>query len=146
MGLFQIAQVGWKLWAVLVGLRTSLCPLFLKKTREVHQSHRCPPSRWWPNPPTHRISSVSWVNIFKWTLTFIYTHRVNNPSKGMYGELKYFIKPFTRLETSSTFLNSHHKILQKIQFFEFQLVERSFRSIECSFQSIEQESNRDRTI
>ena len=31
----------------------------------------------------------------------------------MYGELKCFIKPFTRLETSSNTLSSHQKILQK---------------------------------
>ena len=65
-----------------------------------------------------------------------------NPSKGTYGELKYFIKPFTRLETSSIFLNSH----QKIQFFELRSVERSFRSIKCSFRSIEQKLNSDRTF
>ena len=35
----------------------------------------------------------------------------------MYEELKCFIKPLTRLETSSTFLNSRQQILQKIQFF-----------------------------
>ena len=34
-------------------------------------------------------------------------------SKDTYGELKCFIKPFTRLETSSNSLNSHQKILQK---------------------------------
>ena len=58
----------------------------------------------------------------------------------MYGELKCFIKPFTKLETSSNFLNSDLKILQKIQFFEFQSIKSSFWSIKCFFWSIEQES------
>jgi len=50
----------------------------------------------------------------------------------MYGELKCFIKPFTRLETSSNSLNIHLKILQKILIFDFQ--------------SIKQESNSDQDI
>ena len=57
----------------------------------------------------------------------------------MYGELKCFIKPFTRLETSSNSLNNHQKILQKILFYDF-------RSIECSFRSIKLESNSDQFI
>ena len=56
------------------------------------------------------------------------------------------MKPFTRLESFSTFLNSHHKILQKILIFNFQSVESSFWLIECSLQSIKQESNIDRNI
>ena len=44
----------------------------------------------------------------------------------MYGQLKCFIKSFTRLETSSTFLNSHQKILQKIMFYNFRSIESSF--------------------
>ena len=54
----------------------------------------------------------------------------------MYGELKYFIKPFTRLETFSNSLNSHQKILQKIIFYDFHL-------FKCSFRLIKQESNSD---
>ena len=54
-------------------------------------------------------------------------------SKGTYEELKCFIKPFTikpfiRLETSSNPLNSHQKIL----YYNFRLVESSFRSIDSS--------------
>ena len=36
-----------------------------------------------------------------------------NLSKGTYRELKCFIEPFTKFEISSTFLNSHQRILQK---------------------------------
>ena len=64
----------------------------------------------------------------------------------MYRELKCFIKPFTRLETSSTFPNNHKKNSAENSVFEFWSVERSFWLIECSFHSIEQESNSDRTI
>ena len=56
------------------------------------------------------------------------------------------MKPFTRLESFSTFLNSHQKILQKILIFNFRSIKSSFQSIECSLQSIEQESNIDRDI
>ena len=51
--------------------------------------------------------------------------------KGTYGELKCFIKPFTRFETSSNSLNSHQKIL----FYDFRLVESSFQSIELESNS-----------
>ena len=64
----------------------------------------------------------------------------------MYGESKYFIKPFTRLEISSIIQNNNQKILQKTQFYKFRLVESYFQLIECSFRSIEQESNNDRII
>ena len=67
-------------------------------------------------------------------------------SKGMYGELKRFIKPFTRLETSSNSLNSHLKILQKILIHDFRSIESYFQSIECSFRPVEQESSNDRDI
>ena len=66
--------------------------------------------------------------------------------KNTYAELKCFIKPFTKLETSSNYLNSQMKILLKILFYYFRLVESSFQSIKCSFWSIEQESNIDRFI
>ena len=55
----------------------------------------------------------------------------------MYGELKCFIKPFTRLETSSNSLNSHQKILQK---------NPDFRLVEFSFRLVEQELSSDRDI
>ena len=59
--------------------------------------------------------------------------------------VKCFIKPFTRLETSSTFPNSHQKNSTENSAFEFQSIERIFRLIECSFRSIELESTSDRT-
>ena len=64
--------------------------------------------------------------------------RVYISLKGTYAELKCFIKQFTRLETSSTFLNNQLKILQKILIqnfplftykipeFEFSLYEKIF--------------------
>ena len=64
--------------------------------------------------------------------------------KDIYRELKCFIKPFTRLETSSTFSNSHQKNSAKNSAFEFRLIKRFFQLTECSFRSIEQESNSDR--
>ena len=50
------------------------------------------------------------------------------------------------LETFSTFLNNHQKILQKIMFHDFWSVENYFRSIECYFRSIDQELSSDRDI
>ena len=64
----------------------------------------------------------------------------------MYRELKCFIKPFTRFETSSTFSNSHQKNFAENSIFEFRLFERFFRSNECSFRLIKHKSNSDRTI
>ena len=64
-------------------------------------------------------------------------------SKGTYGELKSFIKPFTMLETFSNVQNSYQKILQKFSFHESQSIERNRASIEGFFRSIEQESNTD---
>ena len=64
----------------------------------------------------------------------------------MYGELKCFIKPFTRLETSSTSLNNHLKILQKILIHDFRSVENYFWSIKCSFRLVKQESSSNRNI
>ena len=64
-------------------------------------------------------------------------------SKGTYGELKSFIKPFTMLETFSNVQNSYQKILQKFSFHESRSIERNRASIEGFFRSIEQESNTD---
>ena len=50
------------------------------------------------------------------------------------------------LETFSTFLDNHQKILQKIMFHDFWSVENYFRSIECYFRSIDQELSSDRDI
>ena len=44
-----------------------------------------------------------------------------------------FIKPFTRLETSSTFPNSHQKILQKIQLSSFNWSKGSFDRLNFLF-------------
>ena len=50
------------------------------------------------------------------------------------------------LETFSTFLDNHQKILQKIMFHDFWSVENYFRSIECYFRLIDQELSNDRDI
>ena len=57
----------------------------------------------------------------------------------MYGELKHFMKLFTRFEIFLNIQNSY----QKFNFHESQSIERNWASIEVSFQSIRRESNTD---
>ena len=74
--------------------------------------------------------------INKYIYIYIYIVGNNAQSNKEWTRIKCFIKLFTRIETSSNFQNSHQKILQKIQFYEFRSVKSSSQLIECSFQSI----------
>ena len=66
----------------------------------------------------HRIFQVN-ISLYLYPQGYI-------SSKGTYRELKCFKKPFTSLETSSTFSNSHQKNSVENSSFEFRSIERFF--------------------